>query len=100
MSQLDKIERELKRIAAWTAANNVVRKWQPMSTAPRGGENVLGYKDGIMATVRWLGMEQYWTLCVPGSFTLYHDWEPTHWMALPAPPHKKNSWRGGDKSAV
>jgi hypothetical protein len=95
MTKLDEIEKSLKKIMAWTAANNTVREWAPISTAPKDGQNILGYKDGVMATVRWLGMEQYWTLCVPGTFTLYHDWDPTHWMALPPPPHEKGVWKGG-----
>ena len=63
-------------------------RWRPMVTAPTDGRNILAVKNGVITTVRWLSVEKYWTLCVPGTFTLYHDWDPEMWMPLPDPPKK------------
>lgn len=94
LSQLEEIEKSIKKIEVWAKIHGTPRHWQPISTAPKDGQNILAFKDGIMSTVRWLPMEKYWTLCVPGTFILYHDWDPTDWMPLPGPPKPK---KGGDK---
>lgn len=59
-------------------------EWQPIETAPRDGMPILGYKNGNMATVRWLWGD--WSLCIPGGYAEEDDWNPTHWMPLPEPP--------------
>ncbi len=88
---LDKLDLAINKLNSMSEAAVYRSRWKPIATAPKDGTSVLGLKDGVMATVRWMGIEQYWTLCVPGTFTLYHDWDPTHWMPLPPLPE------GGDK---
>lgn len=64
--------------------------WEKIETAPKDGRSVLAYADGKITTVRWIkespDTEAYWSLCVPGTFTLHHFWEPTHWLPLPPGP--------------
>lgn len=86
LENLDKAIDKLNRLSE-AAANRTF--WRSMTSAPRDGTNILGCKDGVMATVRWLRAEKYWTLCVPGTFTLYHDWDPQVWMPLPPGPSEK-----------
>ena len=83
LTMLDKAIDKLNNLS--DAAVNRSR-WRPIASAPQDGTNILGFKNGIMATVRWLTVEKYWTLCVPGTFTLYHDWDPQLWMPLPPAP--------------
>lgn len=62
--------------------------WQPISTAPRDGAEIIGYdasEPGVVYGMRWemppFG-NPYWK-----AFTNDTDqWEPTHWMNLPNPP--------------
>jgi hypothetical protein len=89
---LNNLEKAINKLTSLSEAANQRSSWRPIATAPQEGSPILGYKDGIMATVRWLTREKYWTLCVPGSFILYHDWDPKFWMPLPPPPRLK----GGD----
>jgi len=64
--------------------------WQPIASAPKDGRAFLAYADGKITTVHWIkespDREAFWSLCVPGTFTLHNFWEPTHWMPLPAGP--------------
>jgi hypothetical protein len=65
--------------------------WNPIETAPKTGEPILGFAEGEMATVKWhptkyKGDSEYWTLVVCGSYAEDGEWWPTHWMPLPAPP--------------
>jgi len=85
-SVLDKLDLAIDKLTLMSEAANQRSLWRNMQSAPTDGTNILGFKDGVMATVRWMALEQYWTLCVPGTFTLYHDWEPTKWMPLPPAP--------------
>jgi len=97
---LEKLDRTIDKINAFSEAAANRTLWQDINIAPRDGTNILGFKEGIMATVRWLREHEYWTLCVPGTFTLYHDWDPTHWMPLPPPPaddRSKSKRKGGKK---
>jgi hypothetical protein len=60
-------------------------EWQPIETAPKDGTLILGVKfdtDGQpwLAAFEWI---------IAGIWDAYQwevDWEPTHWMPLPAPP--------------
>lgn len=88
---LDKLDLAITKLNSMSEAAVHRSHWQPIASAPKDGTNILGLKDGIMATVRWLNPGKYWTLCVPGTFTLYHEWDPTHWMPLPPLP------KGGDE---
>lgn len=89
---LEKLDQAITKLNSMSEAAVYRTNWKSMTSAPRDGQNILGLKNGIMATVRWMPAEQYWTLCVPGTFTLYHDWDPTHWMPLPPLP------KGGDSA--
>lgn len=60
--------------------------FMPIATAPRDGTNILALKDGVMAIVRWLPVEQIWAPYIPGTITLYQDWDPQMWMPLPPLP--------------
>jgi hypothetical protein len=67
--------------------------WQPISSAPKDGEDVL-LTDGTVVTFGgWIsdvdqgadyegqcGLAGWWSLRSDDGF------EPTHWMPLPAPP--------------
>ena len=88
---LIKLDQAINKINSLSEAAVNRSLWRPIVSAPRDGQNILGLKDGIMATVRYMVVEKYWTLCVPGTFTLYHDWEPQMWMPLPPLP------KGGDE---
>lgn len=82
---LEKLEMAIGKITQLSEA--AVRSyWRTIASAPKDGQNILGLKDGVMATVRYMPVEKFWTLCVPGTFTLYHDWNPTHWQPLPPLP--------------
>ena len=83
---LDKLDGAINKLNNMSEAAVHRSRWLSITSAPKDGTNVLGVKDGVMATVRWLSVEQYWTLCVPGTFTLYHDWDPQMWMPLPPAP--------------
>ncbi len=67
-------------------------EWQPIETAPRDATHVLGYADGEMTTVYWTTWGG-WSLVAPGGYAEEDDWEPTHWMPLPAPPHISHETR-------
>ena len=59
-------------------------EWQPSSTAPKDGTEVLGYVgssyQGGVVVVHWDKHDCAW-IDWDGDF-----WEFTHWMPLPAPP--------------
>ena len=59
--------------------------WQPIETAPKGGENILigtyiGHRFYAQSSFHIVGTT--WT-----SWPL--SWGPTHWMPLPEPPEEK-----------
>jgi hypothetical protein len=85
---LKNLDAAIEKLNSMSEAASHRTLWKPIKTAPRDGTNILGFKDGAMATVRWLRVEKYWTLCVPGTFTLYHDWDPQMWMPLPPAPEE------------
>jgi hypothetical protein len=72
-------------------AQQVPDNWQPISTAPKDGTNVLLVNRAKnMATGLWngLGGDEGWWLRggnSPNSF-FNGGYGPTHWMLLPAPP--------------
>lgn len=68
--------------------------WQPIETAPKDGTAILAYSadaaaDGRpypMLIVAW-GMPWEWTIfSEDGTTQTGTDYEPTHWMPLPAAP--------------
>lgn len=65
--------------------------WQPFSTAPKDGTEILGYRDNGLDENNFLIMaydktyNQWWA---NGEGHLDADEMPTHWMPLPAPPNK------------
>jgi hypothetical protein len=76
-------------------------EWQSIETAPKDGTKILAWNGATLTTVywytfsgEWLSEEQrrmggYWELECPGGHAEDIDWEPTHWMDLPAPPISK-----------
>lgn len=64
-------------------------KWQPISTAPKDGTDILGYDGYQMTTVTWFEIGKWWSLVAPGSYAEDSEWTPTHWMPLPEPPEVK-----------
>jgi hypothetical protein len=86
---LIKLDKVIDKINRMSEAATQRTYWRTMKSAPKDGTDILGTKDGIMATVRWMVTEKYWTLCVPGTFILYHDWDPQMWMPLPPGPEKE-----------
>jgi len=59
--------------------------WQPISTAPKDGRNILACKPGQLEpwVVRWRDgkRKQGWETTY--AFIM---WVPVYWMPLPAPP--------------
>lgn len=53
-------------------------KWQPISTAPRDGTEVLTFSPTGGMRVDWARDDEKW-----------QEWvgHPTHWMPLPERPH-------------
>lgn len=61
------------------------RAWSDMESAPRDGTAVLGFANGVMATVHFDVAGGYWHLCQCGACGSYADdceWTPTHWTPL------------------
>jgi hypothetical protein len=61
-------------------------EWQPIETAPRNMQTILGaHKGSGVVRVTWrsaIGDDRYSADYMPeGRF-----WRPTHWMPLPEPP--------------
>jgi len=53
-------------------------EWQPISTAPRDGQDVLIYSGGLIEIACFVS--GIWNLSQGGRVN------PTHWMSLPEPP--------------
>lgn len=59
--------------------------WQAIETAPKDGSSILGYQrgwcinGGEVNITRWQSTWDRWGIASA-------DWEPTHWMPLPAAP--------------
>ncbi len=64
-------------------------KWQNISTAPKDGTQILIW-NGQDTVVAWWDDVYIWVS--PGAWISYlnrsdtDEYEPTHWMPLPAPP--------------
>ena len=78
-------------------------KWQPISTAPKDGSEINGYRpDQGVFTFRWASMDELVAKNLEGDpIEEYTDFEwwfhdrwgwmereltPTHWQPLPPPP--------------
>jgi hypothetical protein len=61
----------------------MMTEWQPIETAPRGGEPILLWSDDQGVCIGCHSGDVWWD-------NLYEPWrfEPTHWMPLPEPPIK------------
>lgn len=64
----------------------MIPKWQPISTAPRDGTNILIYEadEGTVRVARWR------------DDTIPTGWSgsertPSHWLPLPLPPNQLNA---------
>lgn len=71
-------EAELETLKS--AVSRAGETWQPISSAPKDGTEILAYDEGAMMLTCWLEDEGAW-------------WDngamnpaPTHWMPLPDPP--------------
>lgn len=66
-------------------------QWQDISTAPKGGTKIIGYRDGRVTQVYY---GNYYLPCWMTGNTLPtmnaepETFEPTHWMPLPEPPNQ------------
>jgi hypothetical protein len=70
--------------------------WQPISSAPKDGAEILGFRNRYESLGRrevfitkWFEPWNCWT---HGSM----EWHPTHWMPLPDPPAVTLAQRGDD----
>jgi len=62
-------------------------EWQPISSAPKDGTEILGYDGVTMENIKWrLGL---WVTSWGHDEQYSLDGEPTHWMPLPPPPKEK-----------
>lgn len=65
--------------------------WQPISTAPKDGTQILAYAKGPYRDERYYGVAE-WAVPDPRGLGRRDDWfwpyaiRPTHWMPLPEPP--------------
>lgn len=65
--------------------------WQPISTAPRDGTNVLLWADGEYFLVgHWSGQNEFW-VCPGAVSCVWNDGQhgPTHWLPIPPPPTER-----------
>lgn len=67
------------------SAPAAVTGWQPIETAPKGGDWFIAFQGGEMYPCEWAGDEE------ANRFGWYSHFdrsieEPTHWMPLPAAP--------------
>ena len=62
-------------------------KWKPIDTAPKDGYHILLYRPEIQFVGYWGGANSGWHLNAPGLPSMWPL--PTHWMALPLPPHNQ-----------
>lgn len=71
-------------------------KWHPIETAPKEGENLLGYDSGEMFVMKWDQADNYggrkgwvsqhfWADEHGDGFREYY---PKYWMPLPPPPEE------------
>jgi hypothetical protein len=67
------------------AAPEVAAGWNPISTAPKDGRNILAigkiYGSPFCYECNWNGVEWY-----HGFGDAWSNLMPSHWMPLPAPP--------------
>lgn len=73
-----------------------IMKWEPIETAPKDGERILGYwsREGYqggntheMAVVSWDSENEWWGLDVSsGECVEFSQWTPTHWTPIPNLP--------------
>jgi hypothetical protein len=55
--------------------------WQPIATAPKNGQSVLGHENGWSGTIRyWSGRKKGWV----DEIDQYCS--PSHWMPMPEGP--------------
>ena len=83
-------------------------EWQPIETAPRDGTVIDLWAEGFRfadcmwgkpehccgeagwhCDSEWHGQEPGWVVTADNAF-LWTDYEPPHWMPLPAPPAAKD----------
>ncbi len=74
-------------------------EWQPIETAPKDGTTILLYRPSAAAWAKvTVGKykddnfakkaKPYWEIWFKiGGVRESREWNPTHWMPLPVPPH-------------
>lgn len=79
---------EITAIAVGDRQQSDATKWQPIETAPKDGTPILGWAEGVTATVYWYKgrTESWWQLAVVGSFCDDGEWVPELWRELPESP--------------
>lgn len=82
-------------------------QWQPIETAPKDGTLVLLFRPsahewGRVAPGKWHANEHaasprpFWDGWLKiGARSEWREWQPTHWMPLPAPPLTANTGANG-----
>lgn len=89
---LAQLELLSQRLAEQQAAEPVVlqpMKWLPIEMAPQDGTEILGYRNGRIATACRVPRDdcEMWTFAgTTAAIDIAPHLKPTHWMPLPAPP--------------
>ena len=90
-AMLDEAQAELTAARARIAELEAAQKWQPIEIAPKDDdETILGAKGKIPFAMRWASEDACW-YTFNGWYEKFFkkQFEPTHWMPLPARPIKK-----------
>ena len=83
MKRIEITDLERRKLAEAGAQSIKSSRWQPISTAPKDGTEILAYADN--KGQKGERMVLYWDrgFWLWGAIAI-HD--PTHWMPLPEPP--------------
>lgn len=71
-------------------------KWKPIDSAPKNGDDILGYCDDYQIVLRWNEYEDDGSSWCTHMFGKMKGWEdfnnenhqPTHWCELPEAPNE------------
>ncbi len=78
--------------AALRAVLDAVPQWQPIETAPKD-KAILGWSDKVEWDIyAWstIAGQSFWYSLGPNTVEEDLSAQPTHWMALPSPPPRKD----------
>lgn len=76
---------EVRRLRAQVAGHAERAGWQPIDTAPRDKELLLGWANDPDIMIGCCGYGQWGEVNRVGQIDAF-DPQPTHWQPLPAPP--------------